>query len=111
MTARTPPAWHPECRRLRATGMSFAKIAKAIGRCEAVIRHCLNENGEQERKRDRDREYRREDRTDPQVKPFAGREVRQILVDPDAKRQALALFAAGKISRETLMARITAGAR
>lgn len=108
-TARTPPAWHLECRRLRAAGKGFADIAKAIGKSESVVRHCLNENGEQERKRDRDNQYRRDERAEGHVKAVTLREPRKILVDPETKQRAVEAFAAGKISRATMIQRITAG--
>lgn len=109
MTTRAPPAWHLECRRLRTAGNGFADIAKIIGKSESVIRHCLNENREQERKRERDNQYRRDERAHEHVKTFTVREPRKILVDPETKRKAVEAFAAGKISRARMIELITVG--
>lgn len=99
--------WKSEATRLRETGMGFLAIAQAVGRSESTVREHLNENGERERKVLRNK-LRNVGET-MSVTAYAKRETRQILVDPDTKRKAVEAFTAGKISRATMIQRITAG--
>jgi hypothetical protein len=98
-----------EARRLRAEPlkMGFAAIAKAVHRSESTVREFFDENGEKQRKKEREATFRTGGTVAGKV--FTGREPRKVLVDPETKNKALALFAAGKIDREALMRVITVG--
>lgn len=107
---KPPPAWHAEARAHRALGRGPSEISQLLGKSHAAVRWALNENSERDAGNNARRARLAMERSTGAT-PIAPkvREKRAILADPVTKMEALALFAAGKIDRSEMLARITVG--
>lgn len=121
------PAWYADARKFRERGLTHREIARQLGKSTYAVAWSLNENGMREKQKaniDRQRQRQIEQQNlekRANIKrsgsPGGGasgcyqehhvfRVPRQIL-DHEAIPIAAKLFAAGRISRRELMARIT----
>lgn len=113
---RTPPPWHAEAEHLRASDWTVTEIARRFRKHHATVIWVLNENGQRRSHRDRGRLWWREHRMDlvdfySQPGRASPNSSNRILASQEVKMAAIADFAAHRIDRATLMARITADSR
>ena len=95
--------WHDEAFALRDKGLNKEQIARAIGISSGCVGYLFNDNGQREKARERDRKRRG---TVPKESNVPANLTAQD--ERNARTMAAArAFAAGKIDRAELMARIS----
>ena len=100
-------AWHEECRRLRAEGLSQPEIAVRLTRSPYAIRMVLHETAEQRRLMRGVRDSHRACLRKKIPKPVSVKPEASGIITPDIKREAILAFSRHEISRGELMLRIT----
>jgi hypothetical protein len=113
--SRSPPSWHAECRARRAAGWTLAALAEHFGKSAWAVRLALDEAGERQRASEASQRWRsghtreRRSANPPRdsdfVAPHVARQPRRVIAE-EMVMPAAREFAAGKIDRATLMARI-----
>jgi hypothetical protein len=110
-------AWHDECRRLRAQGLSQPEIAKKVNRSPYNVRLVLNETPEQElafrraRERTRQRSAPRDRAVGKNGSRFQtywkARAAAPGTITQEIKQAAILAYAHGDIDRHEMRRRIT----
>jgi len=108
MTKRAPPAWHGECRALRKAGWPLPRLAERFGKRNCLIAWVLDENGE--RTRDRVRASRAALARAGRLEARVRRERALPASRAEATMAAARDFAADRIDRAGLMARLRGAA-
>lgn len=123
-TKRAPPAWHHEAKKLKAQGMINEKIAKLLGVSSGSVSYAVNEScrANQAKRKRKAYDAERGQAKRAIIKRWTGPNGQESatcyfeahkyrkpaeVIDREAVMPAAKLFAAGKISRAELMARIT----